>query len=66
MRRRRQGLPAAVGGPGCLCFKTFMDPEFGLPVVAHHYRTVGENTGQWTYKRPTPRSIRSRMTSSTA
>ncbi|MFF4803338.1 hypothetical protein ACFY1U_33845 [Streptomyces sp. NPDC001351] len=57
--------PAAVGGSGCLCYRTFMDPEFGLPVIAHRYRTVGGNTDQWGPTRRTPRSIRGRMTSST-
>ncbi|WP_223190759.1 hypothetical protein [Streptomyces sp. TRM68416] len=50
--------PAAVGGSGCLCFKSFMDPEFGLPVVADHYRTVGGNIDQWTYKAYAPRDLR--------
>ncbi|WP_328760518.1 hypothetical protein [Streptomyces sp. NBC_00271] len=50
--------PSAVGGSGCLCFKSFMDPEFGLPVVAHHYRTVGGNIDQWTYKAYAPLDLR--------
>lgn len=53
-----KGSPAAVGGSGCLCFKTFTDPEFGLPVMAHHYRTVGGNIDQWTYKAYAPLDLR--------
>ncbi|MER5698408.1 hypothetical protein ACWDBO_45170 [Streptomyces mirabilis] len=44
--------PSAVGRSGGPCFKSFTDPDFGLPVVAHHYRTVGGNIDQWTYKAP--------------
>jgi hypothetical protein len=50
--------PAAVRGSGCLCFKTFMDPELGLPVVAHHYRTFGGDIDQWTYKAYAPLDLR--------
>ncbi|MFE7854379.1 hypothetical protein [Streptomyces sp. NPDC057403] len=50
--------PAAVSGSGCLCYRSFTDPKFGLPVVAHHYRTVGGNIDQWTYKAYAPLDLR--------
>ncbi|MGW4784971.1 hypothetical protein [Streptomyces sp. NPDC004230] len=50
--------PSAVGRSGCVCYRTFMDPEFGLPVVAHHYRTVGGNIEKWTHYAYTPLDLR--------
>ncbi|MGV9268087.1 hypothetical protein ACWDRR_25880 [Kitasatospora sp. NPDC003701] len=31
--------PAAIAGSGCTCYRTFTDPETGMPVVSEHYRT---------------------------
>jgi len=50
--------PAAASGSGCLCHQTFMDQEFGLPVVARHYRTVGGNIEKWTRRTYTPLDLR--------
>ena len=58
VRERRSGHPSAVAGSGCLCFKSSMDHQFGLPVVAPHYRTVGGNMDCWTYKTYVPLDLR--------
>ncbi|WP_031072042.1 hypothetical protein [Streptomyces sp. NRRL WC-3742] len=50
--------PSAVGGDGCVCYQTSYDPEFGLPVVAHHYRTVTGNIEKWTYSTYAPVDLR--------
>lgn len=50
--------PSAVGGSGCVCHQTFLDPEFGLPVVAEHYRTVSGNIDSWKYLTYTPLDLR--------
>ncbi|MFF4741286.1 hypothetical protein ACFY2W_36195 [Streptomyces sp. NPDC001262] len=51
--------PSAVRGSGCVCRRTFYDPEFGLPVVGKHFRHVGEGgTDQWTYETYAPLDLR--------
>ncbi|WP_327425712.1 hypothetical protein OG612_42430 (plasmid) [Streptomyces sp. NBC_01527] len=50
--------PSAVGGSGCVCYQTFSDPEFGLPVVADHYRTRSGNTETWKYHTYAPLDLR--------
>ncbi|WP_030237331.1 hypothetical protein [Streptomyces sp. NRRL S-350] len=49
---------SAVGGSGCTCWRTLTDPQFGTPVVAEHYRTVGGSTDRWTYQTLSPVSLR--------
>jgi hypothetical protein len=51
---------AAVAGSGCTCFQTLYDPEFRLPVVADHYRTVGGNIETWKYHTYAPLDLRPR------
>ena len=41
--------PSAIGGDGCVCRRTFRDPVTLLPVVAHHFRTVGGDVEEWRY-----------------
>jgi len=41
--------PSAIGGDGCVCRQTFRDPVTLLPVVAHHFRTVGGEIEEWRY-----------------
>ncbi|MEV5704867.1 hypothetical protein [Actinoallomurus sp. NPDC052274] len=50
--------PAAVGGSGCTCFQTFYDPEFRLPVIGNHFRTVSGNIETWTYNTYAPLDLR--------
>ncbi|MFJ9461619.1 hypothetical protein ACIRST_41930 [Kitasatospora sp. NPDC101447] len=50
--------PSAVGGSGCVCYQTFYDPEYGLPVVADHYRTVSGNIETWTRTTYAPYALR--------
>lgn len=50
--------PSAIGGKGCVCYQTWYDPEFGLPVVAHHHRTVRGRTDQWKYLTYAPLELR--------
>ncbi|MFC6087392.1 hypothetical protein [Sphaerisporangium aureirubrum] len=50
--------PVAISGSGCVCRQTFYDPEFGLPVVAKHYRPVGGRTDLWTYTTYAPLGLR--------
>lgn len=51
--------PAAVAGSGCLCRRAFYDPEFGLPVVAEHFKNVGgDGLDQWTYQTYAPLDLR--------
>ncbi|MER8225402.1 hypothetical protein ABTZ58_33585 [Streptomyces sp. NPDC094143] len=51
--------PSAVRGSGCVCRRTFYDPEFGLPVVGEHFKHVGEGgTDQWSYKTYAPLDLR--------
>lgn len=50
--------PSAIAEDGCVCHQTFMDLEFGLPVVAHHYRTVSGNIENWTYRTFAPAGLR--------
>ncbi|MEV1173931.1 hypothetical protein [Nonomuraea sp. NPDC049784] len=52
--------PAAVSGSGCVCRKTWYDPEFGLPVVGEHYRTDGAQIDEWTYTTYAPLDLRPR------
>ncbi|GAA2417535.1 hypothetical protein GCM10010404_90120 [Nonomuraea africana] len=52
--------PSAVEGSGCICHRTWYDPEFGLPVVGEHYRTVGGDTDRWTYTTYAPLDLRPR------
>lgn len=40
---------SAIGGDGCVCRQTYIDPLTALPVVAEHYRTVSGNIEHWTY-----------------
>lgn len=41
--------PSAIGGDGCLCWQTYVDPLTALPVAANHYRTVTGNIETWTH-----------------
>jgi hypothetical protein len=51
--------PSAVAGSGCVCRRTFYDPEFGLPVVGKHFKHRGEGgTDQWTYQTYAPLDLR--------
>ncbi|MFD5000056.1 hypothetical protein [Streptomyces buecherae] len=51
--------PSAIAGSGCTCRQTFYDPEFGLPVVAKHFKHVGSGgTDQWSYKTYAPLELR--------
>lgn len=50
--------PAAVGGDGCTCFQTYYEPEFRLPVVLDHYRTVSGNIETWTCRTYAPLDLR--------
>ncbi|RII07967.1 hypothetical protein DSC45_34190 [Streptomyces sp. YIM 130001] len=50
--------PSAVAGDGCLCRQTWVDPEFGSPVVAEHYRTVSGNIEHWKYRTYAPLDLR--------
>ncbi|WP_345680520.1 hypothetical protein [Yinghuangia aomiensis] len=54
--------PAAVQRSGCTCRQTWYDPEFGLPVVGEHYRTVGGAIETWTYLTYTPLALRANDT----
>ncbi|MFI9080989.1 hypothetical protein ACIGW8_31725 [Streptomyces sioyaensis] len=45
---------SAVRRSSCACYRTWYDPEFGLPVVGEHYRTVGGDIDDWTYTTYTP------------
>ncbi|MGW0315402.1 hypothetical protein [Streptomyces flavidovirens] len=41
-------IPSAINGSGCVCRRTFYDPEFGLPVVGQHFKQRREGgTDQW-------------------
>ncbi len=50
--------PSAVDGSGCVCHRTWTDPEFGLPVVGQHYRTVDGTIDTWTYWTHAPLDLR--------
>ncbi|MFG2825038.1 hypothetical protein ACGFX4_37130 [Kitasatospora sp. NPDC048365] len=50
--------PSAVAGSGCVCYRTFYDPEYGLPVIAHHYRTVTGNIENWKHTTYAPYALR--------
>ncbi|MFD3666124.1 hypothetical protein ACFWVF_36890 [Streptomyces sp. NPDC058659] len=51
--------PSAINGSGCVCRRTFYDPEFGLPVVGEHFKHVGTGgTDQWSYKTYAPLELR--------
>ncbi|WP_435059720.1 hypothetical protein [Streptomyces sp. bgisy060] len=51
--------PSAISGSGCVCRRTFYDPEFGLPVVGQHFKHRGEGgTDQWSYKTYAPLALR--------
>ncbi|MBK3645692.1 hypothetical protein [Streptomyces sp. MBT33] len=50
--------PSAVSGDGCTCRRTWVDPEFGLPVVGEHFRTVGGSSDRWTYTTYAPLDLR--------
>ncbi|MEN8651731.1 hypothetical protein ABCR94_14160 [Streptomyces sp. 21So2-11] len=53
------GSPSAVSGSGCVCRRTFYDPEFGLPVVGKHFKHRGEGgTDEWSYKTFAPLALR--------
>ena len=68
--RIRAVSPSATAGSGCTCYRTYSDPEFGLPVVAEHYRTCSdddqpsvlpwktENIDRWTYHTYIPLGLR--------
>ncbi|MCX5207625.1 hypothetical protein OG897_40250 [Streptomyces sp. NBC_00237] len=54
-----ENSPSAINGSGCICRRTFYDPEFGLPVVAEHFKHVGTGgTDQWSYKTYAPLELR--------
>lgn len=51
--------PSAINGSGCVCRRTFYDPEFGLPVVGEHFKHSGTGgTDQWSYKTYAPLELR--------
>ncbi|WP_043463754.1 hypothetical protein [Kitasatospora sp. MBT66] len=50
--------PAAVSESGCVCRRSFTDPQFGTPVVAEHHRTVSGSTDRWAYQTLAPVSLR--------
>ncbi|MFD3678603.1 hypothetical protein [Streptomyces sp. NPDC058613] len=51
--------PSASGGVGCMCRRTFYDPEFGLPIVGEHFKQRQEGgTDQWTYQTFAPLGLR--------
>ncbi|MFE7805868.1 hypothetical protein ACFU51_14625 [Streptomyces sp. NPDC057430] len=51
--------PAAIRGSGCVCRRTFYDPEYGLPVVGKHFkRSTEDGTDQWSYKTFAPLGLR--------
>ncbi|MCZ0983795.1 hypothetical protein O1L60_44320 [Streptomyces diastatochromogenes] len=51
--------PSAIAGSGCTCRQTFYDPEFGLPVVAEHFKHVGTGgTDEWSYTTFAPLALR--------
>ncbi|WP_018555006.1 MULTISPECIES: hypothetical protein [unclassified Streptomyces] len=51
--------PSAINGSGCVCRRTFYDPEFGLPVVGEHFKHSGTGgTDQWSYKTYAPLALR--------
>ncbi|MFD9817336.1 hypothetical protein [Streptomyces sp. NPDC059080] len=51
--------PSAISGSGCVCRRTFYDPEFGLPVVGSHHRHAGESGANWwTYETYAPLALR--------
>ncbi|MFI5774707.1 hypothetical protein ACIA74_40870 [Streptomyces sp. NPDC051658] len=53
-----KGNPSAVES-GCVCRKTFYDPEFGLPVVGKHFKHAGTGgTNQWSYQTYAPLELR--------
>lgn len=45
-------------GAGCFCYRTLLDPEFGLPVVAEHHRTDDRSAQDWTYQTWAPLELR--------
>jgi hypothetical protein len=47
-----------LGIEGCTCLQTLYDPEFRLPVVTDHYRTVSGNIETWTYHTYAPLDLR--------
>ncbi|WNI20002.1 hypothetical protein [Actinacidiphila sp. ITFR-21] len=47
--------PAANGG-NCHCFRTWTDPEYGLPVVGRHSRSAGQD--RWIYMTYAPLALR--------
>ncbi|WP_331729606.1 hypothetical protein [Streptomyces platensis] len=49
---------SAVRRSSCACYRTWYDPEFGLPVVGEHYRTVSGDIDDWTYTTYTPLDLR--------
>lgn len=51
--------PSAINGSGCVCRRTFYDPEFGLPVVGEHFKHTGTGgTDQWSYRTYAPLELR--------
>ncbi|MEU3619824.1 hypothetical protein ABZ725_47195 [Streptomyces sp. NPDC006872] len=50
--------PSLPAGEGCTCYLSWVDPAFGLPVVGQHFRTIGGNTGRWTYTTYAPLALR--------
>ncbi|MGW2183978.1 hypothetical protein ACWCXX_39620 [Streptomyces sp. NPDC001732] len=51
--------PSAISGSGCMCLRTFYDPEYGLPVVGKHSKHRGEGgTDQWSYTTYAPLELR--------
>lgn len=51
--------PAAIDGSGCTCRRTLYDPEFGLPVIAEHFKHAGTGgTDRWSYTTYAPLELR--------
>ncbi|MGW1902246.1 hypothetical protein ACWCQB_33790 [Streptomyces hirsutus] len=51
--------PSAISGSGCVCRRTFYDPEFGPSVVGRHFKHVGTGgTDKWTYQTYAPLDLR--------
>ncbi|WP_435598383.1 hypothetical protein [Streptomyces anulatus] len=51
--------PSAIAGSGCTCRQTFYDPDFGLPVIAEHFKHAGTGgTDRWSYTTYAPLELR--------
>ena len=54
---------SAIDGSGCVCRRTFYDPEFGLPVVGEHFKhRGGAGDDQWSYQTYAPLALRPKDT----